>query len=800
MLTEIEMLHYQSISFNLSRNAKQYIQNTRESEASRMVGTHAISNLVSWRVSSKINRSVSIESRSAETAFFILSEYDSRVLELWDQPEPRKVERHDKNGRKIRCQYNPDFLLLTTDGPLVVEVKTSESIDELVSRYPSDWVRRSNGVVGYLPAETAFSEIGIRFEVFVYSTDMAYQVANTELMLQARSSPPVPAHVRAKVVSALEEQFAWTLDELRRAVGLDTFAPLVKLIDEGEIVADLRGALLSEAEGCVVARDSRLLREGRELLKAGQVTGPVSQRSVSITRVPTLRDAEHALKRLSDLEDGPQNRSTRRSKKTVSDGAVCGLSPFQSLLPKYYQSGNRRRRLGREVEEFLAQYLSGEHANSAGLSKYRSYVRYRVMAAEVHPGLDPVSQKTFDTRLGQMPARYAALKRGGKRAANAVADPTDPEKRVLRSRLPWERAAIDHYLADIYVVVYSSDGTVYVERPWVTAMIDLYSSYVLAITISFLSPSSRAVSKIFRECVRLHRRLPAEVIVDRGAEFRSTYMASLTAHYGITYTLRPASHPRFGSQVERFFGEFKQQWLSQRPGNLADYKEARSVDGKCAPKKRAIMFPARAFEELKAFCNWRNGKLRGGELVAADTEFKRRQALYPFVAREINYDLEFMMMTAVDYKAFKVDQTRGIHVGTDWYYAPELASVRGRKSSLQVRLDPENPHVVYACINQRWVTCESTGMRVYNVKSGSQQLGEGLVKLETYGLKNKIRMMDDEDLCRIIRSYSVDVGAPVEPAVSVDFEQHEDAPLDLDSLLSESIDDLEVDSWSASYD
>lgn len=679
MLTDIEMLRYQSVSFSLSKDAKQYIQATRESEAFRMVGTHAVSNLVSWRVSLKTNRSVSVESRSAETAFFILSEYDSRVLEIWDQPEPRKVERHDKNSRKIRCQYNPDFLLLTTDGPLVVEVKTSESIDELVSCYPSDWVRRPNGAVGYLPAERAFGEIGIAFEVFVYSGDMAYLVANTELMLQARSSPAVPIQIRAKVESALKERFAWSLDELRRTVGLDTFAPLVKLIDEAVIVADLRGALLSEAEGCVVARDAALLNEGRELLFADQVTRPVTQRSVSVTRVPTLKDAEHALKRLSDLEHGTQNRSTRRSKKAISDGARCGLSPFQSLLPKYYLSGNRRRRLGREVEDFLAQYFTEEHAGSAGLSKYRSYVRYRVLAVEMHPGLDPVSQKTFDSRLGQLPPRSIALKRGGKRAANAVTDPSDPEKRVLRARLPWERVAIDHYLADIYVVVHSSDGTVYVERPWITAMIDLYSSHILATTMSFLPPSSRAVSKIFRECVRLHGCLPAEVVVDRGSEFRSTYMASLMAHYGITYTLRPAAHPRFGPQVERFFGEFKQQWLSQRPGNLADYNDARGVDGKCAPKKRAVLFPAQAFAELKAFCNWRNGKLRGGELVAADAEFKRRQALYPFVAREISYDIDFMVMTAVDAQKFKLDQTRGLHIGNDWFYAPELASLRGKK-------------------------------------------------------------------------------------------------------------------------
>lgn len=57
---------------------------------------------------------------------------------------------------------------------------------------------------------------------------------------------------------------------------------------------------------------------------------------------------------------------------------------------------------------------------------------------------------------------------------------------------------------------------------------------------------------------------------------------------------------------------------------------------------------------------------------------------------------------------------------------------------------------MYACINQRWVSCQSTGSQVFRVKPGAQQSGEALVKLEGAALRHKIRMIDDEDLCRII--------------------------------------------------
>tara|TARA_R110002051_G_C8769429_1_gene503402 strand:- start:24589 stop:27009 length:2421 start_codon:yes stop_codon:yes gene_type:complete len=806
MLNEIEMVRYQSVVFKLSDSAKIYIRNTRDFEASRMVGKHARANLVSWRVSTKTNRTISLESRGPETAFFLLSEYDSRVIEIWDQPEPVTIERHNKNRKVTRNAYTPDFLVLTQDGPLVVEVKHAKDFDRLTKAYPLDWVRSAGGKAQFLPAERAFAEIGLRFEVFIYGAEMRYLIANTELMLLARSEAPACEKVRATVDKALTERFVWSLEDLRVRLGLTTFTPLVQLIDEGVLKANLHSDLMSEPEGCLVASTESLLRAGRAYLESENVSRDNHRTRASIDKVPTTRDAEHALRKLEAIKSGGRPRSVLRWRTLVAEGEREGLSPFQALLPKFYSCGNRARRIQKVVDDFLIDYLLGEHAKSPGLSKYRSYVRYRVLAAEVHSGSGPVSRKTFDLRLAQLPAELIARGRGGARAANAVAPPSDPEMRVLTSQLPWERAAIDHYLADIYLVFHSADGKVYVERPWISAMIDLRTNYTLAVTLSFLSPSKRAVSKVIRECVRQHGRLPNEIIVDRGSEFQSTYMASLMAHYGIAYTLRPSSHPRFGSQVERLFGEFKSQWLSQRPGNLAKYEEARCVDGKLAPRKRAVLFPAQAFRELREFCSWRDSRMRGGSSIAADADFRSRQSLYPFVAKKVDYDVEFMMVTAVDEKDFQIDQSRGLHIGNAWYYSPELATVRGKKSKVKVRIDPENPHIVYACIDRQWVTCYSTGANSYGAKSGPQQLAEGLVRLETASIRRTLQILDDESLCRVMRAYSVDAGSPEVPAApsgalpAQEDPVSEEMAFDLEALLELTLDDLETESWSESYD
>ncbi len=807
MLSEIEILRYQNVTFSLTELAKQYIRDTRESEPSRMVGRHARRNLVSWRVSSKTNRTISLESRGPETAFFLLSEHDDRVIEIWDQPEPVMIERHNKNGKRTKASYTPDFLLLTQEGPVIVEVKAAQDADRLVESYPSDWIRKPDGQVQFAPAEQAFSAIGLRYQVFIYATDMRYLIANIQLILGVRESEPVCDALRSKVVKALDERFVWSLEDIRVHLALNCFTPLIQLIDHGLLRVDLKRDLISEPEGCLVSSNDELLSAGRKLLDLEKIGRENHQTRAGIDKIPTARQAEHALRKLDKVKSGIDDRSVRRWKALIINGEREGLSPFQALLPRYYSSGNRSRRIQKVADDFLVDYLTGVHAQSAGLSKYRSYVQYGVMAADMQPMVYKVSRKTFNARLAQLPAELIARKRGGARAGNAVAPPTDPQLRTLTAQLPWERAAIDHYLADIFLVFHSADGKVYVDRPWITALIDLCTDLVLAVTLSFLSPSRRAVCKIIRECGRLHGRLPNELIVDRGSEFQSTFMASLTAHYGITYTLKPSGHPRSGSQIERLFGEFKSQWLSQRPGNLADYKEARSVDGKLSPRNRAVLFPAQAFRELKEFCNWRNGRLRGVSSVTADADFRRRKSLYPFIGKKIAYDVEFMMMTAVDSEDFKLDQSRGLHINDSWYYSPELASVRGKRSKVQVRIDPENPNIVYACIGRQWVTCFSTGIDSYSAKSGCQQLADGLVRLETAVLRREVRYLDDEDLCRLVRSYSADMGSSntQDNALMADIPVLERSdsgggPFDLADLLEFTLDDLETDSWSESDD
>lgn len=750
MLTDFEYLCFAHEKKKLSDLARAYIQLVRTSEPSRMVGKHARSNVVSFLPSQKMQRTISTESRGPEKAFVVLSEFDDRVLEYWDQPEPINIERSDKNGRRRKASYTPDFLVLTENGVELIEVKSFDDVKSRTERYPSDWTLGDDGSARFLPGENAAKKLGLGFRVWVYQPSLRFFVENIELLLRSRSAQDLSEGLHERLEKALKRQFAWTLDELASYLDLEDMTGLIQSIDKGLLFSDLRTQLLSQPSGCVVASSIVLAQQAIELIDQRRITPGEFKRQPRST-LPSKREALEALDRLERLKNGEKSRQARRWKNLLKQGKSEGLNEFQSLLPKVHRRGNRRRKINKVVEDTLYLYLTEKHGFARGMSKYWSYIRYKEFAKESHPHFEPVNPQTWRRRLARLPEEFIAFQRGGKRAGNAAADASDTHYRQLRALLPWQLVSIDHYLADVYVAYFTSSEEVLVERPWVTAMVDQATGSLLAFTVSFLSPSKRSVAKIFRECVRLYGQLPLEVMVDRGSDFRSVYMASLLAHYEVGLSMRPASHSRFGGEVERFFGEFKQQWLSQRAGNLADYKEARSVDGKLSPRQQAILRPEDFIRELAAYRQWRENAMKGTKTESAGYKLSALARQYPFIGKPVQYDSEFIMMTAIDTKDYAVDQKRGISANGRWYYATELRKLRGRKKEVEVRLDPENPSVIYALVEGTWIPCFSSEASSFKALDGPTQLAQGLTQLEVSARRRKNKEEQDIALVKIVR-------------------------------------------------
>jgi putative transposase len=531
---------------------------------------------------------------------------------------------------------------------------------------------------------------------------------------------------------------------------LDSYAPLISAIDQGYIVADLKNKLITGPDSCLVSSSYALLEHGRELRSSQLIYTPDLVKPQSLSMVPTQKTAEEALNRLAEVNSGRSSRNIRRWKKRIKAGEKLGLSPFQSLVSLHHRCGENSVHLNSKVKDFLDGYLLNEHISKQGISTYRGHKYYQYLAKDVHPEYEPVCKKTFARHLSSIHPEVIGRARGGKRLGNSMALPSDPMERNLKAQVAWERAAIDHYCVDLYLIVYNKSGEVFVDRPWLTLMIDLFTGKVLAFSISFEKPSRRAVAKVLRACVRNHQKLPREIIFDRGAEFKSVYLASLLAHHSIILSLRPASHSRFGGEVEGFFGEFMKQWLSQREGNLAKFKEARSVDGKMAPRKKAVLSPSDFHKELSAFCKWRENKCRGTGSHSSEALFEQSSLDFPHIARLVEYDAEFIATTAIEAKQFTLDMQRGINVQGLWYSSPSMQLLIGKPKKNEVRIDPENPNLIFVKVIDQWVPFYGSEINTYSAKSSEHQIADGLIKHEATFLKRKIREQDDLSLAGLV--------------------------------------------------
>lgn len=797
MLSDSELQKYLNDKDTINESAESYIHLVRNNDPSRMVGTHAKNNVVGGVTSKKMRFSLSSESRGAEKSFILLSEYDDRVLEIWCQTQPVKICGTNKNGKKSCWSYTADFLVLMENAPVIIEVKTQKNVDSLLISNPKDWRRNSSGDVTYVPAQETFLKIGLEHKVYVYSNDSRYLIANLELMMLSRKSGAIDDCIKKKIIDKFNDSFSWSLYDLKNELKLDCYSTIIQCVDIGLLCFDKYDELLSLPKGCLLARSEELLAVAKELHSHKKIFSGSVHSSKSVLIFPSDKVAKETLTKLEEVKSGKKNRNTRRWKSQIRQGDKNGLTPFQSLVSKRYLSGNKKRRIHIDVETFLLAYLTKEHVKKQGISIYRSYIDYKESAPRVHNVFDPVSLKTFRSWLGQMPPKIVAQGRGGNRLANSVSEPSDPFERSLKPQIAWQLGAIDHYLADIFLICIMNSGEVYVMKPWITAMIDVCTSAVLAVSISFSSPSRNSDAKVIRECVRRHGKLPIEIIIDRGSDFTSVYFVSLLAHYEVNYSFRPAGHSRFGGEIEGLFKEFIDQWLCQKQGNTVDYKNARSFDGKMAPRNKAIIKPYDFLVEFNAYLSWRDSTSRGIGFLSADVAMKENEINYPFVGVAIQYDEEFMLATAVEAKKYKVDFQRGLHVGDMWYWNPDIVKVRGKKSKLKVRLDPENPHVIYALIDNEWVMCASSRINTYSAKDAVSQFVDGLLLKEAASIRRLAKIEADEKLVCIIKEMNrISESDSSVPVIQIDVQaEMEDNESIFSRLLESDIKPLAIERW-----
>jgi putative transposase len=336
------------------------------------------------------------------------------------------------------------------------------------------------------------------------------------------------------------------------------------------------------------------------------------------------------------------------------------------------------------------------------------------------------SLKTFCRAVQLRPGFEQTTKRQGRRAAYAQEDfywelaLTTPR----HGDRPFEIVHIDHTELDVETVC-SRTGRV-LGRPWLTLLMDAYSRRILALYLTFDSPSYRSCMMVLRECVRRHARLPQIIVVDGGREFQSVYFETLLARYECTKKNRPAAKPRFGSVCERLFGTTNTQFVHNLKGNTQITRLVRQVTQSVNPKGQAVW----PFEDL-------HRRLTEYAYEVYDTSHHAGLSQSPREAYEtgiattgqrthklIAYDREFLVHTlpTTTKGTAKVAPGRGVKIHNLYYWSDAFRAPDIQGQHLPVRYDPFDAGTAYAYVNKEWTECHSEYFAAFHGRSEKEMM------------------------------------------------------------------------------
>jgi putative transposase len=628
------------------------------------------------------------------------------------------VQITDRLGRNTRTQYTADYLVVYKTKVCAVEIKADSDLAELLANRPEDW-KYENGRYRYVPAQKYFGAMGIEHSVTPISAFNTIRADNLNILSSVRRAPETRRYrkFRNGLMHLLRDEETMLMADILERIGDTDTTPILQLIDSGLVFADLDNATLSDPSSVWVSIDPNLVGIAHEAsenlanvlngnaLGASDIIDPMYELEVA-TR---LLVAE-GLSKTNRHGKVVSSRTIRRHRSALKKGQGNPVS----LQPKWANCGNRDLRICLMHQTYLEECIHQYKKDSTHPSIYQCFRTYVKAFDEARLTLDffddrPICRASFYNIWHRTPHRNEdSYCKGGRRLENAEADAIDPSHRSIVASRPFAVAHIDHWKCDFFLVVGIVNGKVITARPWLTAMVDAFSGEVLAIWLSFANPSRKSCTMVIRDCVRRHGKLPEMIVVDGGSDFRSCHFQVMLATLGIVRCERPPEDPRFGNEVERVFGAFKERFARGLPGYGISIEKARAISSSCRSHKRATLSLLDAFNTLESYVfNGYNHSPKPGESSSRVALKERALRYYPHCGRATSWDLKFLIATSIEAPAsgYKLWPGRGLHVDEKWYTSSKLAAYRGYKKELTVRLEPYADSVIYVCIEGKWLIC-----------------------------------------------------------------------------------------------
>lgn len=436
-------------------------------------------------------------------------------------------------------------------------------------------------------------------------------------------------------------------------------------------------------------------------------TAPVS---LDLARY-TQAQLDDALRRDAVLK-GPSRiavvseRTLRRWRERRQAAIGNGGNEVIALVARHDAKGNRESRLSDEQEALLNQVID-EHWRTSEAINYKSCYR-KLTDAFNGADLKVPSYPTLIARIKAVETNQDVRTRHGKRMAYQLGEFVDvlyADTPVHGSR-PFQYVHIDHTQIDI-VLISSRTGKP-IGKPWLTLVVDAFTRRILAIYLTFDSPSYHSVMMAMRDIVRRFRRLPEVIVVDNGSDFRSSAFESFLQVMGVHLRFRPAGRPRHGAVLERLFGRAHREYIDSLAGNSKAMKHVRMTTKKHLPENLAEWTLESLYYGLEHWAFDYYDQERHVTLDCSPREMfmKGIKDAGARPQREILFNRDFLIATCppVDRKGTRiVDNQRGVKVNGMFYWHSEFRNPRLANEKLPVRYDPWDAGSVYVRVKNSWV-------------------------------------------------------------------------------------------------
>ena len=298
---------------------------------------------------------------------------------------------------------------------------------------------------------------------------------------------------------------------------------------------------------------------------------------------------EDAPQEVLELNARPHPRTVRR---WLTERGSPGDRPFRQMMS---QSGRvkRRQRLPTIVHDRMNAFALLYWADrSVAISD--AYARLIKALGEIDAGRDiPLprpSKEAFRKLVRSLECFDTYKARYGKQLAKARFEGCGEGLRASRFL---ELGCLDHKLLD-NVVVIDLDQRLPMGRPWLTAIIDVYTRCIVGFVITFEPPSLYSVT----ECIKRANspklqlfgstsRRPGlanifgrfdEIVVDNGLELVGTAFEDAGADCGFSIRWAPVRSPTYKAVIERFFRTIDDRLLHKLPGSTLNPKALRELE------------------------------------------------------------------------------------------------------------------------------------------------------------------------------------------------------------------------------